>query len=546
MSDVKYCIYQKFFVPLRRESKKHLIMAQKKVLCIVRTSTERQEVISQQEDLKRFIKTKGFNEEEVEWLISAGASARSVNKKYLDYLDDIMRIIKTTPSIRTVAMWSMSRLGRREDYLQIMKRFFVDNGVQCYIKEPSVTLLNEKGELDTGASLAFSVFAATVQIDTKESHERMIRGKHYNMSVGKYVGGPRKYGYRINENNYYQIVEEEAKVIKNIFAKFSTGDYSITTLWKELKERGILRDGKTFTLIGLRKMIDSKVYVGDKAHPAIISKDLFDKCQQVKKDHLTFDTLPKKKDNIGSMIWKCPKCMHSMSYCTGYYRCTHHYSPNYKDCEYTSTFSVDVVDAILWDEVIKAHVGFLCRDSSETQQELKEKLEATRDKIEALNKQINGTFDERLKRIAEAYADMALTREEYTSRKKKILEDKNSAQSRLTTLQEEEGKYKAMLKEQEGRFKTVRDLFEYTNSMTNAERQTLARRYVKYGTLNKNGDLSIIEIHMYNGEYETFYYYAHKVGAKLFYGNNKTPYVPLRQRVRYLPNKSLSEIRKSL
>ena len=55
----------------------------KKILAILRVSTEEQEIESQKVELGTFIKSKGFGDEEIEWLEAKGASARSLNKKYL-------------------------------------------------------------------------------------------------------------------------------------------------------------------------------------------------------------------------------------------------------------------------------------------------------------------------------------------------------------------------------------------------------------------------------------------------------------------------------
>ena len=77
----------------------------KKILCVLRTSTIRQEIESQKSDMVNFLLSKGYQEEEIEWLISKGASARSINKAYLDMLETIKRTIQNTPTIKCCAVW---------------------------------------------------------------------------------------------------------------------------------------------------------------------------------------------------------------------------------------------------------------------------------------------------------------------------------------------------------------------------------------------------------------------------------------------------------
>lgn len=51
-----------------------------KVLCIVRSSTEAQEIESQKKELIEFCKTKGFADGDMLFIEAQGASARSLNK----------------------------------------------------------------------------------------------------------------------------------------------------------------------------------------------------------------------------------------------------------------------------------------------------------------------------------------------------------------------------------------------------------------------------------------------------------------------------------
>ena len=46
----------------------------KTILCVIRTSTEEQETASQKKDMLEFCISRGFKEEDIEWIEVAGAS----------------------------------------------------------------------------------------------------------------------------------------------------------------------------------------------------------------------------------------------------------------------------------------------------------------------------------------------------------------------------------------------------------------------------------------------------------------------------------------
>ena len=56
---------------------------EKKILCIIRASTEKQETESQKKELVAYCITKGYAVEEMAFIEVAGASAVKLNKKYI-------------------------------------------------------------------------------------------------------------------------------------------------------------------------------------------------------------------------------------------------------------------------------------------------------------------------------------------------------------------------------------------------------------------------------------------------------------------------------
>lgn len=293
----------------------------KKILCVIRASTIYQETESQKQELIQFCLTKGFAADELDFIEVAGASARKCNPAYIKMLEDIKDRLLTNPHLTNVALWHLNRLGRVESKLHEMKEFFVKHNIQVYIKEPSITLLDDKGELSAGGSIAFSVYASMVKYETDEMFAKMNRGKERQRAEGKYIGGMIPFGYRVNTNKYITIYEPEANIVRTIFNLYASDKYSLAELAEEVKERGFSRcKGGDFSYWSLLKLLSFENYCGTDIYPELISREQFDLCAQIRRRKATakFSTAPVYKVNLAVGILKC-------SCGCNYVRSTNHY-----------------------------------------------------------------------------------------------------------------------------------------------------------------------------------------------------------------------------
>ena len=226
-----------------------------KILCIVRSSTVAQEIETQKKELIEFARTKGYDDDDMVFIEAQGASARSLNKKYIKMLEDIKSTILNDTEIKAVALWALNRLGRVESKLHELKEFFVENKIQVFCKEPSFKLLKEDGTEDTAGSMMFSVYAAMVKLDTDEMFTKLKRGKKRNAEIGKSNGCVEsRYGYMVDSNNYVVPCKEEAEMVNEIYDMYLSGKYSLSTLTIELRDRGFKPRGRKMTEEWLRKI----------------------------------------------------------------------------------------------------------------------------------------------------------------------------------------------------------------------------------------------------------------------------------------------------
>jgi site-specific DNA recombinase len=100
--------------------------------------------------------------------------------------------------------------------------------------------------------------------------ERTRRGKMYKAKQGIIISNRAPYGYRYilkdrnrNESGYYEIVETEAVIVKDIFDSFTKDSKSFESVAKELNQRKIKpRYGKEWKATVIRNILKNEVYVG--------------------------------------------------------------------------------------------------------------------------------------------------------------------------------------------------------------------------------------------------------------------------------------------
>lgn len=262
----------------------------KKVLCVIRESTLRQEVESQKMDMIPFLLSKGFKENEIEWMEVQGASAIKANDVYLNYLEDIKERSK---EIGCVAFWHLNRLGRKKNYITMMETFFKDNKIQVYIKNPDLTLLDEKGEENFNASLAFSIFSVMVESETEEMLGKFRRGKELNKREGRWNGGVVPLGFMVKDKRLISN-PKTAHIISDLF-KLYIQKATLLFMYEWLMGNGHKVAKRTINHI-----------IGNPIYKELVGNEIWEKAQQVKEENTRRGKFTKKR--YASNLLKCPKC----------------------------------------------------------------------------------------------------------------------------------------------------------------------------------------------------------------------------------------------
>lgn len=505
----------------------------KTILCVIRTSTEEQETASQKKDMLEFCISRGFKEEDIEWIEVAGASARKQNEKYVQMIALIKSTILNNPDIKNCALWHLNRLGRVNSILVEMKNWFIENHIQVYVKNPSLTLLNSDGSVNSGTEIAWGLFATMVKQDTEEIFAKMRRGKKRNSEQMKFNGGcETRFGYRVDNSGYIVPDVKESKLVKLIYDEYVTGKWSAIKLAKELKSRGIKqRNDKDITWIFVSKVLSDTAYIGytdndnAKSHrkfTPIIDQDIWEKVKMIRENHIFKRTSKEsKRTSFGVGVLKCSCCGSHYIANDKYYVCYKKKNTSKFNgaCTDAARIRTDVFDELIWDIASTIHIGYLQNldEKSITQYE-SEKAVLLQKMNESNNLLMKLT--ERKKRVVNLYADGELTEAEFKGKKGKLIADHIHHQNKMLEYGYEINRIDRTIADirKPSKERIMETFLDVMNEGNRLKCKEIILKHIKVaylGNVVENGKKSVrIEIEANNGTKYTFLQHKTRNDAK--------------------------------
>lgn len=413
---------------------------EKKILAVIRTSTIRQEIESQKKDITDFCISKGFKEEEIVFVVGFGASARKRNEKYIKMLEEIKSTIEKY-NLKNVAVWHLNRLGRTEENLTALKEYFEKKHIQVYVKNPSLVLFNEDGTLNNGTSMAWTIFAVMIKFETIELMEKLHRGREYKRSQKKFLGGRITYGYKVNESGYYEIDENESKVVHAIFDMYESGNCGASKIVQDLTEKSIYsRSGKKFSVGVINLILRNEDYITNEKYPAIISKEQFEKCREI--SAINDCAVSKERTiHLGSKILKCPDCgcSFSVNYGSssnpnrnGMYLCNG--AKQHKCNAEVRAINMQVFDYCLKYVSLNMYSKILVIRQRLNKEDIKNSIIDNQNRIENIKIQV-AESDKKLVRFNRLYIDGYYNDLDFKQDYEKVLTEKNNLLSRIKELE---------------------------------------------------------------------------------------------------------------
>jgi site-specific DNA recombinase len=235
---------------------------------------------------------------------------------------------------------------------------------------------------------------------------------------------------------------ERAPFIRQAFALYATGHFTLATLATDLTSKGFRsRRGTGISRAGLDKLLRNRFYMGlirlssgqtfQGVHEPIVSASLFARVQAVLAGKVGARTI--QHDFLFRRLLRCQHCGYTMigerQKGRVYYRC---HTPN---CP-TTSIREDTVD-----QQLRQAFACLCFSPSERayfeRRLARDRLRwtTTRDAELARLQLERGRLDERLRRLADGFADGVVARDIYIQRQAAILHEQQDMRDRQAHLQ---------------------------------------------------------------------------------------------------------------
>ena len=307
-----------------------------KAIIFGRVSTEGQDIDQQTERLIERAILDGFSQENIITISvkESGISLKETERK------GIIQLKELAEPGDTVYLYEITRLARRGDVNFNIKQFLVDNHIQLICLKPELKLLDEDGQVNQMANVAFGMLAVFAEQEMYNAKDRMQRGKYYAKLQGRFTGGRLRFGYGLDRSKRFIVKPEEAKIINDVFSLMASGNHSIKSISITLG----------LTVKKVQNILAGNEYF-DCSYPPIITEELYRKAHEsLERNQKKPKTITKHiflgkgliKDEYGyTMLGKVRGKRNEMEQSKGYYAHSVHSGS-------TLTIASQKLDELIW------------------------------------------------------------------------------------------------------------------------------------------------------------------------------------------------------
>ena len=309
-----------------------------KAVILARVSTEEQKeagnsLPAQVERLKSYCQRKGF---EVVQTFSFDESAYKVKRDEFDRILDFLKINKEKIA---VCFDKVDRFSRNvfDKRVSILYELAMKGNIELHFVSDNLLINSEISATEKfhfGMNLGLAkYYSDAISDNVKRAYEQKKR-------KGEWIGkGPMGYKNIVDEKGNKDIIfdEKNAHLIKKMFEMYASGNYSTRTIRTEIAKQGLTSSvGKALALSMVDHILNNPFYYGvmrskgelyPHKYQPLVSKDLFDKCQSIRKSWNKKPFKYASKPYIFRGLVRCAKCGCAMSPETAkgkfiYYSCT--------------------------------------------------------------------------------------------------------------------------------------------------------------------------------------------------------------------------------
>src|SRR5450631_358576 len=506
-------------------------MTMKIAAIYARASSEQQKdentIASQTAALVEFAANNDFSVSDDCVIEDAGFSGATLVRPGLEKLRDLA----AEGQIQAVLIHSPDRLSRKYAYQVLLMEELARNGVETvFLKAPQTATPEDQ--------LLVQFQGMIAEYERAQILERSRRGKRHRAQQGQVSvlsGAPYGYRYvRMTDDSaaYYEIVEEEATIVRMVYERYTVGGLSIGAITRLLNERGIPTRKKTTrwersvtwamlrnpaykgtayfgkTKITARKRITRPIRLrggianrNSAGHerpqsewiaipvPAIITEDTFAQAEELLKSNKGRAPRRTIAPSVVQGLVSCKKCGYALSRTSTrssarmihYYRCIgsdawRHLGGSVCD---NRPVRQDVLDEVVWREVIR-----LLEDPTLIKEELERRLVAAKDaapskrREDTLNRELV-RIQKSIERLTTAYQEDLLSLDELRQRLPALRQREASNRSELQSISEQSASRAAYLRLAQTLTVFLERLRESADTLNVEERQRIVRLLVK-------------------------------------------------------------------
>lgn len=473
----------------------------------VRVSTGKQDELSpdsQAKLLKDYAKSHGYVVSKI--FYEVGISGRKADKR--PEFQKMIGLAKSSDHpADAILVWKYSRFARNQEESIVYKSLLK--------KKHNVDVISVSEPLVDGpfGSLIERIIEWMDEYYSVRLSGEVTRGMKEKAERGGYQARP-PLGYKIvTHKEPPVIVPEEAEIVKLIFEKYANENLGIFEIARLLNMHNFKTShGKEFERRSIEYILQNPTYCGmirwnrtinesneirpesewivtDGEHPAIISKELFDKAQErYKREYRPRGSRPVStyKHWLSGVV-KCPACGRTMTANTirnntrvySHFRC---YGYTKGKCMANNSIS-----SIKLEPAVLESIKTVLDNGKITYRKIEAKTDDTVDLKTILEDQIK-KIDVKLQRIKEAYMNGIDTIEEYKENKQAVQEEKQHLEKQLSEIKEEKSSSKDDDKDMLLRVKNVYDILS-SDSVDATTKNDVLRSVVEKIIYEKDKDL---------------------------------------------------------
>ena len=405
----------------------------KKIFLYARKSTDEPErqilsIEAQLFELREFAKKEGLN------VVREFVESKTAKEPGREIFNEMVASIEKNEAEGILA-WHPDRLARNSiDGGRII--YLVDTGKITTLKFPTFWF-DPTPQGKFMLSIAFGQSKYYVD-NLSENIKRGIRQKLRNGIWPAWA----PLGY-INDKNTRKIIadKEKAKYIKRTFEMYSTGEYPLAQIRQIINSLGLVgKKGKMLSVSNYQYMLKNKIYYGiieyngelyDGKHEPIITKKLFDLCQEVMMRKSKPKT-PKLKPFVYRGFFRCGECGCFITTETqkghNYLRCTKRKNPcqqrYVREEIITSQIKEEIKKVSLSSAWANASINYFENEKMKSAQAESSFAQKLRDELVEI--------ETKLDRLLDLQLDGSLSPAEYTAKKHKLILAKKDLEEKIS------------------------------------------------------------------------------------------------------------------